>query len=79
MNSYKDGIVEELQKLVNFNVNVLDLPELVNYYSGWVVQLQEDNITDPKLKGWLENQAHYWMPKDRKYGQFLMELSKSKN
>jgi hypothetical protein len=64
-------LMESLEKLRDFNINMVPTPELAKYYQTWIDQVKAKNVTDSKLKTYLHNQINYWIAKDRNYAKYL--------
>ena len=72
----EEKLIENLEKIRDFNINEIPNSKLASYYQIWIDQIYAKNIYDSKLKFWIENQADYYQPKDRSYSNFLRNLIK---
>lgn len=72
--TYKDSILETVEKLRDFNINCVLNNELSVYYEKWVEQVKNEKITDVKLADFIKNQIIYLGQKDRKYSEYLNQL-----
>lgn len=73
MEPHKGRLLEEIQKLVDFNINVIPNQTLAVYYKNWISDLESGNITGP-LKRWISNQMDYYREKERDYAKYLESL-----
>lgn len=71
---YEEQLMENLEKLRDFNINIIPNKELEIYYQSWIDQVKNKNIIDKKLIKYLENQADYYGPKDRNYSKYIERL-----
>jgi hypothetical protein len=66
--------LETLERMRDFNINVIPNKTLEKYYQSWIEQIKNKKITDEKFKEWVNHQINYYIEKDKEYTKYLEKL-----
>ena len=69
-------MLEDLEKLRDFNINVRKNEELAANYQSWIDQFNTNKITCDRFIIWLKIQYDYYKPKDKLYANYINSLVK---
>ena len=67
-------MLEDLEKMRDFNINVCPNANNAAFYQTWIDQFNTNKITCARFIAWLDIQYDYYKPKDRLYAQYIKTL-----